>query len=85
MQAYVYKSRRRADTYVFLAERDGFACLPAPVMQGLGELDLVMEVELGPTRRLARADAEVVRTALLAQGFYLQLPPVPGAGDRTDD
>ena len=24
MQAYVYKSLRKADTYVFLAERDGF-------------------------------------------------------------
>ena len=31
MQAFVYKSQRRADTYVFLAARDDFALLPEPL------------------------------------------------------
>lgn len=84
MQAYVYKSRRRADTYVFLAERDGFARLPAAVLQGLGELEFVLEVALTPGRRLARADASVVRANLAGQGFHVQFPPVPGAGARSD-
>jgi len=78
MQAYVYKSRRRADTYVFLAERDGFARLPVALVQGLGQLDFVLEVVLTPERRLARADAAVVRANLAAQGFHVQFPPVPG-------
>lgn len=81
MQAYVYKSRRRADTYVFLAERDGFSRLPAAVAQGLGQLEFVLEVALTPERRLARADAEVVRANLAAQGFHIQFPPVPGTPD----
>ena len=31
MHAYVYKSQRKADTYVYLATRDDFECLPPAV------------------------------------------------------
>ncbi|KAF1702767.1 YcgL domain-containing protein [Pseudoxanthomonas suwonensis] len=85
MQAYVYKSRRRADTYVFLAERDGFSRLPATVAQALGQLEFVLEVALTPDRRLARADATVVRANLSAQGFHVQFPPVPGMPGAADE
>ena len=30
MHAYVYKSLNKADTYVYLARRDDFDCLPEP-------------------------------------------------------
>lgn len=75
MHAYVYKSPRKADTYVYLAARDDFECLPAPIRQQLGTLQFVLAVELTPERRLARADAAVVRANLAAQGFHLQFPP----------
>lgn len=79
MQAYVYKSLRKADTYVFLSARDDFARLPDPVRQQLGALQFVLEVELTPERTLARADAAVVRENLGSRGFHIQFPPVPGA------
>lgn len=75
MQAYVYKSQRQDDTYVYLAQRDGFSVLPAPLAASLGALHLVMEVALGPDCRLARADASQVRAELASRGFYLQVPP----------
>ena len=75
MQAYVYKSRRRADTYIFLAARDDFACLPDALRTGLGELSFVLAVDLVPGRRLALSDPEVVRANLVQCGFHLQLPP----------
>lgn len=75
MQAYVYKSHRKDDTYVYLAERDGFGVLPAPLAASLGRLDLVMEVVLSDTRRLARADVAQVMAELVSRGFYLQVPP----------
>jgi uncharacterized protein YcgL (UPF0745 family) len=75
MHAFVYKSPRKADTYVYLAARDDFECLPGPIRQQLGTLQFVLEVELTPERRLARADAAVVRANLAAQGFHLQFPP----------
>lgn len=75
MHAHVYKSLRKADTYVYLRTRDDFALIPEPVRAPLGELAFVLSVELGPERRLARADVEVVRRNLAERGFHLQLPP----------
>jgi uncharacterized protein len=75
MQAYVYKSRRKSDTYVYLRERDGFGLIPEPLLGSLGTLDFVMEVALTPERKLAREDATVVRSNLAKGGFHLQLPP----------
>ncbi|KFN45834.1 YcgL domain-containing protein [Arenimonas metalli] len=75
MQAYVYKSLRKPDTYVYLRKRDDFAVMPDPVRLPLGELAFVLEVALTPERRLARADAGVVRSNLATHGFHLQFPP----------
>jgi uncharacterized protein YcgL (UPF0745 family) len=75
MQAYVYKSRRRADTYVFLAARDDFSRVPDPLRGQLGELSFVLEVALTPERRLALSDPAVVRANLATHGFHVQFPP----------
>jgi len=86
MQAYVYKSQRKQDTYVYLATRDAFDALPAILQAQLAPFAFVLEVALTPERRLAQADAETVRRQLAASGFYLQLPPPPpGATERDDD
>ncbi|HZX80744.1 MAG TPA: YcgL domain-containing protein [Lysobacter sp.] len=77
MHAYVYKSLRKADTYVYLATRDDFAPLPEPVRAQLGGLEFVLDVELTPGRRLARANPAQVREALETRGFFLQMPPPP--------
>jgi uncharacterized protein YcgL (UPF0745 family) len=74
MHAYVYKSLKKADTYVYLAGRDDFTRLPAPVRERLGGLQFVLDVELTPGRKLARADAGVVRGNLASRGFHLQMP-----------
>lgn len=79
MHAYVYKSLRKADTYVYLAERDGFDALPAAVRETLGAMEFVLDVPLPPERRLARVDARQVREALATRGFFLQVPPPPDA------
>lgn len=77
MQAYVYKSQRKADTFVFLAARDDYGPLPAAVRTQLEPLVFVLEVTLTPGRKLARTDADTVRGHLLAQGFHIQFPPPP--------
>ncbi|KAF1689508.1 YcgL domain-containing protein [Pseudoxanthomonas koreensis] len=79
MQAYVYKSLRKADTFVFLAARDDFARLPEAVRAQLGELAFVLELALTPDRRLARSDPRVVRDNLALRGFHVQFPPSPDA------
>ncbi|MEO8743449.1 MAG: YcgL domain-containing protein [Lysobacteraceae bacterium] len=75
MHAYVYKSQRKSDTYVYLRERDGFALIPEPLLASLGALQFVLEVALEPGRQLAREDVAVVRANLAARGFHLQFPP----------
>ncbi len=75
MQAYVYKSRRKSDTYVYLRERDGFGLIPESLRTSLGGLDFVLEIALGPDRKLAQEDPTVVRANLSARGFHLQFPP----------
>jgi uncharacterized protein YcgL (UPF0745 family) len=85
MHAYVYKSQRRADTYVYLAERDGFSRLPEPLRTQLGPLAFVLDVELTPDRTLAREDPAAVRENLVARGFHLQFPPSAAADPLGQD
>lgn len=74
MHAYVYKSLRKPDTYLYLREKDAFGGVPDGVRLPLGVLSFVLEVALEPGRRLARADADVVRANLASRGYYLQGP-----------
>ena len=77
MKAFVYRSAKRADTYVWLAARDDFAVLPAALRERLGALAFALEVELDESRRLPREDAAVVRRNLAQQGWHVQLPELP--------
>ena len=84
MLAHVYKSLKKADTYVFLAGRDDIARLPEPLRTQLGALQFVLEVDLTPQRRLAQADPVVVMENLAARGFHIQFPPTM-ADPMTED
>lgn len=84
MQAYVYKSLKKADTYLYLAARDDFARLPEPLRTQLGGLRFVLELVLTPDRKLAREDVSVVRENLSVRGFHLQFPPT-GVDPMTED
>jgi uncharacterized protein YcgL (UPF0745 family) len=77
MQCFVYKSLRRADTFVYLRERDAFELLPPTLAATLGTLSFVIELALSPERKLAREDVDTVIANLQGPGFHLQLPPPP--------
>jgi uncharacterized protein len=85
MHAYVYKSQRKADTYVYLAQRDGFERLPEPLRTQLGALHFVLDVALTPGRALARENPEEVRRNLAARGFHLQFPPSLATDPLSED
>ena len=76
MHAFVYKSLRQADTYVYLAKRDDFAQLPPPLATQLGNAAVRPRSRVD-ARAQARAApiAEVVRGNLAARGFHVQFPP----------
>lgn len=75
MECFVYRSRARRDTYVYLAVRDAFSVLPADLLNGLGELEFSMSLTLTPERRLAVEDASRVIDNLTSLGFHVQFPP----------
>jgi uncharacterized protein YcgL (UPF0745 family) len=85
MHAYVYKSQRRVDTYVYLAARDDFSRLPEQLRTHLGPLQFVLDVALTPERRLARENPDEVRSNLATRGYHLQLPPLASADPLTRD
>lgn len=85
MRCHVYRCRRRAETYVYLAERDAFECVPEPLRAQLGELEFVLELSLDGERRLAREDPERVRANLSSVGFHVQFPPVFDLGPHAAD
>ena len=84
MLAYVYKSLKKADTYVYLSARDDFACLPEPLRTQLGALQFVLEITLTPERKLAMEQPAVVRENLAMRGFHVQFPPTM-ADPMTED
>lgn len=85
MHAYVYKSLARADTYLYLAAQDDFARVPEPLRTRLGALAFVLDVDLGPGRKLATEDVATVMENLAVRGFHLQFPPSGAADPMTED
>ncbi|MBB1476172.1 YcgL domain-containing protein [Shewanella sp. SG41-3] len=73
----VYKSGRRADTYLFVKKRDVFDDVPEPLMAMFGTPSLIMIVPLSKRDHLGIADINKVKSALVEQGYYLQIPPPP--------
>jgi hypothetical protein len=76
----VYKGLHKADTYLYVERADDFSRVPEALLAQLGDLEVVLEIELHPERRLARADITLVMQALREEGFYLQLPPRDALG-----
>lgn len=71
----VYKSLRKADTYLFIKQKDKFDDVPKPLMEVFGTPKLVMIIPIEKRDHLGFADIDKVKAALAEQGFYLQLPP----------
>lgn len=75
MRCAIYKSSKKSDTYLYVEREDDFTRVPSSLRKLLGRVELVMTLELTPTRQLAHADADEVRKQLQKEGYYLQLPP----------
>ena len=71
----VFKSLKKLDTYLYLDKSQNFEELPSGLRDSFGQYELVLEMELSPERKLARADANQVLADIASKGFYLQLPP----------
>jgi uncharacterized protein YcgL (UPF0745 family) len=75
MQCFIYKSLFKNELYLYLDKKDDFSNLPEPLLKSMGRLEFVMELEITPTRKLAKEDAKKVLASLKEQGFFVQMPP----------
>jgi len=76
MQCWIYKGKKRAETYLYLGAQDDTDSVPDDLLKAMGPLELVMELDLSGPKHLARANPKEVSEQIQARGYYLQLPPV---------
>lgn len=75
MLCAIYKSSKKADTYLYVPGRDDFSKVPAPLLKAFGIPIFLMIMPLKKDRELAQLDVTKLRSELTSKGFYLQLPP----------
>ena len=76
MQCYVYRSRRKPGSFLFLPEKDNFARVPEVLMTIFGTPEFSFDFELNAERKLVlKLEAPEIRRVMQENGFFLQLPP----------
>ena len=75
MKCVVYKGARKSNAYLFVKCDSDISQIPSDLLEALGTLEKVMNLELSPDQTLARAAPNTVRQQLRDKGYYLQLPP----------
>ncbi|MBU0656075.1 MAG: YcgL domain-containing protein [Gammaproteobacteria bacterium] len=76
MQCYVYRSRRKQGSFLFVPDRDDFSRIPEVLMKIFGEPEFSFDFDLTPDRQLVmKAEASEVLRVMRENGFFLQLPP----------
>lgn len=79
MKCVIFRCSKKDEMYLYVPyqeqEEKLLSDLPDGLQQVTGRLEQVMELELTPQRKLARANVEEVMLSLKDKGFYLQMPP----------
>lgn len=76
MQCYVYRSRRKQGSFLFLPEKDNFARVPEVLLKIFGTPEFSFEFFLDNERQLQfNIAASEVQRVMQENGFFLQLPP----------
>lgn len=73
---WVYKGSRRTETYLYVPDENNFEQVPKDLLDAMGTLEFVMEIEIDAQRKLARVDAGEVIKNVLDAGYFLQLAPL---------
>ncbi len=75
MLCSIYKSPKRADTYLYVPFEQDLSELPETLMAMWGQPELVMHLDLTKKDKLALANIDEVKQKLDETGYYLQMPP----------
>ena len=75
MNCQIYRSKKKDETYLFLAANQSFEELPEDLRVMFGEPVFVIALKLASKSKLARVEAQSVLKSLRERGYFLQLPP----------
>lgn len=84
MLCEIYKGNKKAEMYLYVPLNKGIEDVPEVLLQSFGELELVMKLELNPSRKLATVDVATVMEDIQDKGFYLQVPPSKWNGPKSN-
>lgn len=70
---YVYKSRRKLRTFLYVPEKDVFSHIPAALMDAFGAPEFVMVFALKKERKLQKITVEELNRALDEKGYLLRI------------
>jgi uncharacterized protein YcgL (UPF0745 family) len=73
MLCHIYRSNRKFDTYLYLADKDDFSIVPEDLLRVFGPPGFSFSFDLTQERELAREDSGEVLDNLASQGYHLQL------------
>lgn len=73
MSVFVYRSSNKNNWYLFIRERDVFDNVPQPLLKLLGKLEIALEFDLHPQRKLARGNTDQVIEDLTEKGYHVQI------------
>ncbi len=75
MLCAIYKSLKKADTYLYVNKREDFSDVPKPLLEAFGKPHFAMMLDLTSRTHLAQVDIDKVKTDLSEKGYFLQVPP----------
>lgn len=73
MLVHIYRSNRKPDTYLYLAEKDDFSMVPESLMTVFGEPEFSFSFQLSTQKKLIKEDTNTVLENLKEQAYHLQL------------
>ena len=73
MLCHIYRSNRKMDTYLYLAEKDDFSVVSDDLLSVFGEPEFSFSFDLTDQKKLALEDSAEVLKNLQEQGYHLQL------------
>ena len=74
MECNIYKGKRKQDHYLFMPVTTPLDDIPGSILEMLGEMELVMKLDITEQSNLAQSEARAVLDTISEKGFYIQLP-----------
>lgn len=71
----IYRSVKQQQMYLYVEKKDDFSRVPGELLRYFGQPQWLMLFPLDGRKSLANADLTRVKHALIAEGYYLQMPP----------